>query len=749
MARRRRGVVTFGLALALMMSAGAAQAATPGTLDTSFGGGIVSPSGAGQFFGVAVQPNGAVVAVGQTSGGAALVQRVTGSGQADPSFGGSGQATGPGGVARAVALQPDGKIVVAGVSGGMFVERFNANGTRDASFGSGGVAHAFGSVGGIANGVAIAPDGKIVVVGSIFGTDTRIGVARFNANGTLDGSFGSGGTASLAVFNLPYESATAVAVQSDGKIVFTGYEQGSPNFGFYNGLVVRLTSAGGYDAGFNGNGVVSYHKQGGGGSGYDSLNAVAIQNDGKIVAAGSDVGGPYAVFLRFNTNGSFDTTFGNGGEAALSAGTFTSQPAGAYGVGIAGGGRIVGAGAVISNGTDRRAGVWATSAAGQPQSGFGINGVVQQITGAEACGFAVAPDGGLVVVGHHVSGTQTANPCSGSGGSAAFIARYVGYGPPPPPQPPASAPSATTGAATSVSLTSATLNGQVNPNGAATSYLFQYGTTTSYGSSTPAGSAGAARDTVPVAATLTGLVPGHTYHYRIEASNSLGTTTGGDATFTTPAPARATTGGATASEISARVTGSVDTGGLPTSYHVDYGKSAKYGSSTPAATLAATSSGVSVSALVRSLRPNTTYHYRLVAANSGGGSVGADRTFKTLPPLTAGVKGVASSYRLATVFKKGVSLKVKCNQACSVRGSLIISANLAKRLRLGRHQTSIGTRSGSLRRGGTVSLVVRLSATAKTALAHQRGVGVTLQVVIKPVGGGKSVTLKKSVTLTA
>lgn len=99
---------------------------------------------------------------------------------------------------------------------------------------------------------------------------------------------------------------------------------------------------------------------------------------------------------------------------------------------------------------------------------------------------------------------------------------------------PGTAPAATTGAASDVGSLSAKLSGVVNPNGSATSYTFQYGTGASYGSETTHGSAGAGTTAANVSATLTGLAPGTTYHYRLTATNASGqTTSGADHTFTT------------------------------------------------------------------------------------------------------------------------------------------------------------------------------------------------------------------------
>lgn len=733
-------------------ASGVARAAAPGTLDPSFAGGVVTLGSGTQLFGVAVQGDGSIVAAGQ-AGGTTLVQRLTPAGQPDPSFGSGGRVIGPTGTGRAVALQSDGKIVIAGGGPGMFVERLNAGGSPDTGFGSNGVAVAT-PLGGsaVANAVAVQPDGKIVVAGSVVPSDqtrgTLIALARFNANGSLDSSFGSGG-AEVLDFGLPFAVAQGVAVQPDGQIVFAGHEQGSTTFAFFNGLVGRLNSTGSLDTSFAGSGVVTYHQPGGG---YTSLNAVALQNDGKIVAAGADAGGPNAVFLRLNSDGALDSSFGSGGVTTLSSGTFTSTPVGANGVGIAGGGRIVGAGAVQLNGTDFRAGLWATSAAGAPDSSFGSGGIVEQPTGVEACALAVAPDGSLVAVGDSVAFNrpQATEPCTVNGASSAFVARYIGDGP----APVARRPTVTTGATSAITEVSATVSGQVNPNGAASTYRFDFGTTTAYGASTPSGSAGSGTAAVGVTATLAGLRPGTTYHYRIEATDSAGTTTGTDATFTTGAPATAaptvTTGAASLiTEVSATVRGQVDSNGLATTYDVEYGRTASYGSRTPVGHAGSGTALVGVSARLRGLRAATTYHYRLVATNGDGTSRGADRTFKTRPRLSASLRGLKHGYRIKAVLTSGLLLRAGCNQACSITGSLRISADAARALGLGKHQIVIGRASTSLKRAGSLSLRVRLTRAAKTALAHRRNLDVTivLRVVSRPAGGGRMVTFNRTLTL--
>lgn len=125
-------------------------------------------------------------------------------------------------------------------------------------------------------------------------------------------------------------------------------------------------------------------------------------------------------------------------------------------------------------------------------------------------------------------------------------------------------PSATTGSATSVQPLQATLNGTVNPNGFDTHYYFQYGTSTSYGSTTGEVNAGSGTSAVPASGTPTALSPGTIYHYRLVASNAAGTVYGGDQSLTTPGPVEAVTGAATGLlEAQVTLNGTVNPSGVP------------------------------------------------------------------------------------------------------------------------------------------------------------------------------------------
>jgi hypothetical protein len=200
------------------------------------------------------------------------------------------------------------------------------------------------------------------------------------------------------------------------------------------------------------------------------------------------------------------------------------------------------------------------------------------------------------------------------------------------------APAVSTGAPQSVTTTSATLTGNVNPEGQSTTYHFEYGLTTAYGTTTPSTDAGSGTTSVPVTAPIASLTPNTTYHYRVVATNASGTNVGTDMTLTTAKPAAASapgvsTGGVTSlTPTSTTLTGTVNPQGQATTYHFEYGANTHYGSVTPSASAGSGTSNVAVQATIGSLTPNKTYHYRLVATNASGTNTGADRTFKTPKP---------------------------------------------------------------------------------------------------------------------
>jgi hypothetical protein len=199
-----------------------------------------------------------------------------------------------------------------------------------------------------------------------------------------------------------------------------------------------------------------------------------------------------------------------------------------------------------------------------------------------------------------------------------------------------SMPSVTTDGATNISATSATLNGTVNPNGLGTTVKFEYGMTTSYGSEkTATQSPVNGSISVNVSTQLSSLSSNTTYHYRVVATNSVGTTHGDDLTFNTlqsgSAPTVATNSATNVSATSSTLNGTVNPNGLSTTVRFEYGTSTDYGSEVTAtqSPVSGTNS-VSVSAPLSDLSPNTMYHYRVAATNSSGTTYGNDQSFSTI-----------------------------------------------------------------------------------------------------------------------
>jgi len=195
-------------------------------------------------------------------------------------------------------------------------------------------------------------------------------------------------------------------------------------------------------------------------------------------------------------------------------------------------------------------------------------------------------------------------------------------------------PTVTTQAASSVKSTQATLNAQVDPRGSATTYQFEWGTTTSYGNVVPATakSAGSGTTAVAVSEPIASLSPDTEYHFRISATNANGTSKGVDKTFiTTNAPVVTTEAASEVSAHAAKLNAAVNPHGASTTYYFEYGPSTTYGTKVPATPKDAGSGRVvaNVAENISGLTEGATYHYRIVAANEIGTRFGADKTFAT------------------------------------------------------------------------------------------------------------------------
>ena len=302
---------------------------TDGTPDASFGTGglVITPmTPPAEVYSMALQPDGKIVAAGTDWTNATVITRYEADGTLDATFGTGGVVVttiGPGtGVTRKVLVQPDGKIVVIGeariAGNAMFaLARFDADGSADGAFGTAGevltdlVASSDFALDGL-----LQPDGRIVASGQAFGPGGGLKLVRYESDGTLDATFGIAGVASLPSFAF----APAVDLQSDGKLVVAGqFNDGSG----YDFLLARFDANGVLDAGFGAAGIVITPV----GSQDDYIFDVAVQPSGRIVAAGQIVTGfstsSYGL-VRYLADGTLDAGFGSGGITTTPFGPFIS-----------------------------------------------------------------------------------------------------------------------------------------------------------------------------------------------------------------------------------------------------------------------------------------------------------------------------------------------------------------------------------------------------------------------------------------
>jgi phosphodiesterase/alkaline phosphatase D-like protein len=194
------------------------------------------------------------------------------------------------------------------------------------------------------------------------------------------------------------------------------------------------------------------------------------------------------------------------------------------------------------------------------------------------------------------------------------------------------APVVVTGPPSAVGSTTASMAGQVNPEGQATAFTFEYGPTLSFGTISTVDETDAAGALEPVAAALSGLSPDTTYFYRLVATNPTGTTFGAVSSFTTgPGGLPVVTTGATSAVTSTAATlaGTVDPHGRQTTFAFEYGTSNSFGSLSAVDNAGSTDGTEAVSLPITGLHASTTYLYRLVATNASGTTVGAVGSFTT------------------------------------------------------------------------------------------------------------------------
>lgn len=397
------------------------SAAAPGDLDATFSGNgwlltrelrdesaPYRPRGAED---VEIQPDGKILAAGDMEGGTSYsafgLFRYTPAGELDHSFGQGGWAATEIGTfesAHAVALQRDGKIILAGEADCSYVlcfglVRYTRAGALDPSFGEGGaVRTAFPRRCGCHFlAVEVQPDGRIIAAGRVFNRYGQVfAIVRYLPDGRLDRTFSGDGFTSVS-FGNSYEGVEALALQPDGKILVAG---GGGRY--YDFAVARFRANGRLDRSFSRDGLVQV---GFGRERWDAAHAIALQRDGRIVAAGgSSVGqvGPSRIaLLRLTRKGALDRSFGAGGRRLTNP---VASGGYAKAVLVLADGRILVAGFGFEE-RDRISSDWALArytSTGRLDRSFGGDGIVVSSfgTGADSAGaLARQTDGKIVVAG--------------------------------------------------------------------------------------------------------------------------------------------------------------------------------------------------------------------------------------------------------------------------------------------------------------------------------------------------------------
>jgi uncharacterized delta-60 repeat protein len=367
---------------------------------------------------VAVLPDGKILVSGEVNN-RIVALRYTAAGVPDSSFGLNGiYNAGFSCICASMVIQPDGKPLIAGTTAyatgatgaDFLIIRLKIDGTPDSSFGTYGMASVdFAGDEDHAYALALQPDGKIIVTGDAI---DRVALARLLADGRVDSSFGVHGRVTTYTGRFSGRSK-AVGVAPDGRILIGGHaylDMAGLSF-----IAIRYLPNGTVDTSFNHTGLVMCNA----GNTYNYAKAMQIMPDGKVVLAGTgtfSVGGSNFVLARYNINGSFDTSFGQGGIAVLD---FAGEEEDALALALLPDGKLVVAG-YATIGTEIDMETVRLTNNGRVDSSFGENGKITTDIHGEidiARAIAVQPDGKVVLAGHSSTGTY----------NDLVVVRYIGF----------------------------------------------------------------------------------------------------------------------------------------------------------------------------------------------------------------------------------------------------------------------------------------------------------------------------------
>ena len=336
-------------------------------------------------------------------------------------------------------------------------------------------------------------------------------------------------------------------------------------------------------------------------------------------------------------------------------------------------------------------------------------------------------------------------------------------------------PNVTTSAASNLTTNSATLNGSLNPNGATTTAKFEYGLTTSYGSTVALAGTFTGSNSVAASTNLTGLVAGTVYHFRLTATNVNGLTLGSDQNFTTVSnspgtnlpPSVSTLAASYVTTNTATLNGTLNPNGQTTTAQFEYGLTTSCGNTVALAGTVTGSGSVAVSTNLTGLTSGTTYHFRLNGTNAGGLTLGTDQSFVTVSTNSGGggtnFTGILAGWDFNGQTNFGISPLTAASNAPNLtivngltRGTGVIVTGSATTRAWGGSGFSDTTSAGAITSGRFASFTVtanpgytvtftsiskfdyRRSGTGPTngVLQFQIGTGTFIDITTLPYGSG-------------